>query len=109
MADFVKVGKLSELEEGKIKAVVLAGEQVALYKIGGEIFATSNICTHEACELAENGMIEEGDSVVECLCHGSHFKIKTGEVTSPPAAEPLRTYRVKVEEEEVFIELGNDL
>lgn len=101
----MKVAKVSEVEEGKIKGVTVNGERIALYNIGGGIFATSNVCTHAACSLAENGVIGEDGEIVECMCHGSHFNIKTGEVTSPPAFEPLKTYKVKVEGQYVLVEV----
>lgn len=107
MVNFVKVAKLTEIEEGKIKGVEVGGEQIALYKIGGEIFATSDVCTHEGCLLSENHIIEEDEETVECTCHGSHFKIRTGEAASAPAFEPLKTYKVKVEGEDVLVDIGD--
>lgn len=119
---FKKVARVSEIKEGKIKGAQVNGEPVALYNIGGEIFATTDVCTHAACSLAENGVIEpstgpstlssgpkgsgqESGEIVGCLCHGSRFRIKTGEVTVPPAFEPLKTYKVKVEGEDVWVEV----
>ena len=98
----VKVAKVSDITEGDLKKVDVNGDPVALFKVGGKIYATTNICTHEHCELDENHSIN-GD-VVECTCHGSQFNIKTGENVLPPAAEPLKTYKVSVEGEDVFIE-----
>jgi len=100
---FRKVAKLSEIEEGKIKSVVANGESIALYKIGGQIFATTNICTHVGCELDQNYAID--GEVVECTCHGSQFNIKSGEVVLPPAIEPLKTFEVSVEGEEVLVDV----
>lgn len=98
----VKVANVADVSEGDIKKVEVGGEPVALYKVNGEIYATSNICTHEQCELDENHTMH-GD-VVECTCHGSQFNVKTGANVLPPAAEPLKTYRVSVEGDEVFVE-----
>lgn len=98
----VKVAQVSEVPEGELKKVNVNGEPVALFKIGGQIFATTNICTHEQCELDENHMMH-GD-VVECTCHGSQFNVKTGANVLPPAAEPLKIYKVSVEGDDVFIE-----
>ena len=99
----VKVANVNEVPEGGIKKVVIGNnEPVALYKIDGQIFATGNICTHAHCELDISNVIQ-GD-VVECTCHGSQFNIKTGAVVLPPAVEPLKTYQVSVEGEEVFVE-----
>ena len=98
----VKVAKVGDISEGDLKKVDVNGGPVALFKVEGKIYATTNICTHEHCELDENHMMH-GD-VVECTCHGSQFNIKTGENVLPPAAEPLKTYDVSVEGGDVFIE-----
>ena len=97
----VKVAKVSDVPEGEMIKVMVGTEPVALYKLDGKIYATTNICTHEECELDENHMIH--GEVVECTCHGSQFNVKTGAVVLPPAAEPLKTYQVSVEEEDVYI------
>ena len=99
----VKVANVNEVPEGGIKKVVIGNnEPVALYKIDGQIFATSNICTHAHCELDVSNVIH-GD-VVECTCHGSQFNVKTGAVVLPPATELLKTFDVSVEGEDVFVE-----
>ena len=103
MTEFQKAAKLADIHEGKITLARLNGEEIALFNLGGEIFATTNICTHEHCELDQNNYIE--GEVVECTCHGSQFKIKTGENVQPPAAEPLRTYKTKIEGEDVLVEI----
>lgn len=98
----VKVATKSEIAEGTLKKVDVNGQPVALFNIGGEIFATTNICPHEECTLDENHSIHGEE--VECTCHGSQFNVKTGAVVVPPAAEPLKTYRVSVEGDEVFVD-----
>ena len=98
----VKVAKVGDVTEGELKKVDVAGNPVVLFNVEGKFYATSNICTHEHCELDENHMIN-GD-VIECTCHGSQFNIKTGENVLPPAADPLKTYEVSVENDEIFVE-----
>ena len=98
----VKVAKVSDVPEGEMIKVMVGTEPVALYKLDGKIYATTNICTHEECELDENHLMH-GD-VVECTCHGSQFKVSDGSVVLPPATEPLKTYQVSVEGEDVLIE-----
>lgn len=102
MSEFIKALSNSELEEGSILAVGINGERIALYKIGGEIYATSEMCSHSDCSLEDFGKIVESDQV-ECICHGARFRIKTGEVTRVPAEVPLKTYAVRVEENEVWV------
>ena len=98
----IKVANVIEVPEGELKKVMVNNEPVALFKVDGQIFATTNICTHEQCELDENHLIN--GEVVECTCHGSQFNVKTGANVLPPAAEPLKTYKVSVEGDEVYIE-----
>lgn len=98
----IKVASISEIPEAGIKKVMVDNDPVALFKVEGKIYATTNICPHEECELDQNHLMH-GD-VVECTCHGSRFNIKTGANTLPPAAEPLKTYQVSVEGEDVFVE-----
>jgi nitrite reductase/ring-hydroxylating ferredoxin subunit len=102
MSEFIKALSNSELEEGSILAVRINGERIALYKIGGEVYATSEMCSHSDCSLEDFGKIVESDQV-ECICHGARFRIKTGEVTRVPAEVPLKTYAVRVEESEVWV------
>ena len=90
--------------EGTIEKVIVGNNlPIALYKVGDQIYATTNICTHAQCELDHNHAIY-GD-VVECTCHGSRFDIKSGAVILPPAVDPLKTYPVTVEEEDVVVEV----
>ena len=102
MAEFKKAAKLSELKDGEVKGVKLNGKEIALYRLGDQVFATSDICNHEQCVISENYYVDGEE--VECTCHGSHFNIKTGENTVPPAAEPLKTYSVKIEGEDILVE-----
>ncbi|MEX0617145.1 MAG: non-heme iron oxygenase ferredoxin subunit [Candidatus Woykebacteria bacterium] len=103
MAEFQKAANLSSIKEGEVKGVKINSEEIALYRLGKDIFATANICTHEQCIISDDYLIDGQE--VECNCHGSHFNIKTGKNTVPPAAEPLKTYKVKVEGDEVLIEV----
>lgn len=101
MSDFVKVAKISEIPDGQIKKVEVNDQEVALINLDGDIFAVSDVCTHEACSISEYGQIDAED--VECGCHGSKFDIKTGQVIQPPALDPLPTYEVKVEGDDILV------
>lgn len=98
----VKAAFFNEVPEGDLKKVQIGQDAIALYKLGGQIYATSNVCTHEQCYIDENHQMH--NDVVECICHGSQFDIKTGAVILPPAIEPLKTYKVTIEGEDVIVE-----
>ena len=103
MAETVKVATLAELKEEEVKAVNVGGIRIALYTIGTEVFATTDICTHAGCLLSESGYLKVDE--VECGCHSSKFNIKTGAVVAEPAVEPLKTYPVKIIGNDVFVEV----
>ena len=103
MANFVKVATKLEIADGEIKKVNVDGQEIAIFNLAGEFFALSDVCTHEGCHLSEEGQVEGGQ--VECMCHGSKFEIKTGEVVMGPAFEPMQNYEVKVEGDDVLVEV----
>jgi 3-phenylpropionate/trans-cinnamate dioxygenase ferredoxin component len=90
------------LSPGGKLAVNVSGESILVVNYGGTFYAVSNICTHEHVELVDGFLID--DSIV-CPAHLSQFRLETGEVLSPPALIPLKTYRTKVDVGEVFVEL----
>ncbi|MGT2460299.1 non-heme iron oxygenase ferredoxin subunit (plasmid) [Cupriavidus basilensis] len=80
-----------------------SGEQkVAIYQVGAEYYATDNVCPH-AYALMTDGFVE-GDKV-ECPLHGAIFHIPTGRCLGPPADCDLKTYPLKIEGSQVFIDL----
>ena len=74
---------------------------LAVFNIDGTFFVTDDTCTHGPGSLSE-GYIE--DDVVECNFHNGQFKIRTGEVVSPPCMVPIKTYKTVVEDGWVLIE-----
>src|SRR5207302_537906 len=66
------------------------GVPVIVVRCGTELYAVEDRCTHDGESLAG---AEVEDCQVVCPRHGSHFCLRTGEALTPPAYEPLRTYR----------------
>ena len=75
---------------------------IAVFRVGDEFFATDDTCTHAKFSLSEGYV--EGDEVV-CALHEARFCLRTGRVLSPPATVPLRTYPVKIEGDDVMVEM----
>lgn len=94
--------KSSELEEGSISTVDLAGNHILVSKIGGEVYAVSGTCTHEETDLGLGFVLE--DRVV-CPLHLSQFELKSGEVVNPPATVPLERFNARVSGDTIFIEV----
>ena len=102
MASFEPVATLDEVPDGGMKQVVVRGEAVGLYRVGADVFAISDVCTHEEAYLSE-GEFEADELEVECPLHGSRFNVVSGEVRILPATRPVATYDVKVEGDEILV------
>jgi len=100
MIKWIKVAAVSDVPEGGTLAVEADKELVCLYNLGGRIYATDDICTHEEASLAD-GFIE-GDCI-ECPLHQARFHIPTGEVRAPPADTDLRVFPVNVEGTDILV------
>lgn len=102
MPDFKKVASASEVSAGEMTIVEVDGEEVAIANVGGEFFAFSNTCTHRGGPLGEG--ILTGD-VVECPFHAGQFNVRTGAVVAPPPSEPVQTYAVRVDGDDISLAL----
>lgn len=80
----------------------MEGKTIAIANSDGEYFAFDGICTHAQCALA--GGFLDGYTLT-CYCHGAQFDIATGKVLAPPAPSPVNIYKVKVEGNDILVEL----
>ncbi|MGH2753633.1 MAG: non-heme iron oxygenase ferredoxin subunit [Actinomycetota bacterium] len=103
MADlFTAVAKLDEIPDGGMKQVTVRGDLVGLYRVGADVYAIGDICTHEQAYLTE-GDFEAEELEVECPLHGSRFNVADGSVRILPATKPEPTYEVKIEGDLVLV------
>jgi|SRR4029450_1375142 nitrite reductase/ring-hydroxylating ferredoxin subunit len=103
MAEFVSVGGADQVGEGSATAFDVGGEEVAVARAGGVLYAFSDICTHRGCNLSTEGEITGTE--IQCGCHGSVFSMQTGEALEGPATEPVRTYGVREQDGEIQVEV----
>src|SRR5262245_40574017 len=97
-----KATALSELSEGGVIGVHVGTTPIALYQLDGVVYATHGICTHAMAILAD-GFVEDGK--IECPLHQALFDIKSGKALCGPATEDLRTFAVKIDGDDVLIDL----
>lgn len=77
-------------------------KKLLITNLGGKLFATDRICTHEEADLSTGFLSEQG---VRCPLHLSVFNLENGTPQSPPAEEPLKTYNVKIDHNEIYVEV----
>jgi 3-phenylpropionate/trans-cinnamate dioxygenase ferredoxin subunit len=102
MAEFVTVATVGEVPPGERIVVELDDSFVAVFNIVGEFYAIADLCTHDDGPLAGG---ELHGYVIECPRHGATFDVRTGEVLSWPATQPVPRYEVRVVGDEVQIAL----
>lgn len=103
---WLKVCAASDIEDGETHQVSSVRPPIAVYHLDGEFFATADTCSHADSSLSE-GYLEDG--AIECVWHFAKFCIRTGAAQSLPATEPIRTYRVKVEDGDVHVLLDDSV
>jgi nitrite reductase (NADH) small subunit len=101
MAEYVKVMAASELAPGQAAERFVSGRPVALYNVGGQFYATSNLCMHRGGPLGQ-GMLD--GNVIMCPWHAWTFDVRTGENTVN-ADLKVACYAVKVEDGQVFVQV----
>ena len=99
--EFVKVAKAGQLPPGRMMLVELGRfERILLVNVNGSYHAADELCPHSGAALSEGDLYGE---VVECPLHSSMFRVKTGEVLTPPASEGLTVYQVRLEGDDILV------
>ncbi|HVK99677.1 MAG TPA: Rieske 2Fe-2S domain-containing protein [Dongiaceae bacterium] len=119
----IKAAQASSIVEGKNHCVKLENQKILLVRHKGTIHALENRCPHVGLSL-EKGKVENG--VITCPWHGSSFDVATGEnrdwvngvlgvsvpkwtaklISLGKAPQPVRTYPVAIEGDDVMVDLG---
>jgi 3-phenylpropionate/trans-cinnamate dioxygenase ferredoxin component len=99
--EWVDVGSADEIAESASLSTDIDGLAVLVVRCGSELYAVEDRCTHDGEPL--DGAEIESCQVI-CPRHGAHFCVRTGEALTPPAYEPLRTFKVRVESGRVLVE-----
>ena len=90
------------LVDGKPVAIEVDGTPVCVVKVGDEVFAVADTCTHSEASLSEG---EVTGNKIECWLHGAEFDLRTGAALTLPANISLATYSVKIDGNSVTVEI----
>jgi nitrite reductase (NADH) small subunit len=100
VVEFVKVARSSDLRNRGSKLVHVEGEEIALWRAGGKIYAINNVCPHQHFSMLHQGTLD--DLHVTCPMHGWTFSLENGNPRFGNGR--AKTYQVKVVGEDVFVE-----
>jgi len=106
----VRIAVLADLPAGAAKRVRVPEQVVALFNVGGTVFAIDDRCPHEGGSLSR-GTVEAG--TVRCPVHGACFDLATGRALEPPAGEAMappvdrgvRSYPVTLVDDAIHVDL----
>ena len=99
---FVKVAKVGDIPPGRVKTVEVGDEDIALCNVNGQIYAIADVCTHDDGPLGDGYLLGEE---IECPRHGARFNVRSGEVKTLPAIIPLPTFEVKLEGDDILVDV----
>ena len=97
----IRIENAKGITAGEMRVVDVAGTKVNIARVGGQLHAFDDTCTHRACSLAKGTL--DGTSVT-CPCHGSQFDVTSGAVIRGPARLPVRSRLVTVEGDDLLVE-----
>ncbi len=95
------VGAADAVSETAPLSVEVEGVHLVIVRCGSELHAVEDRCTHDGESL---GAAQVEDCQIICPRHGAHFCLRTGEALTPPAYEPLRTYRAREQDGRILVE-----
>ncbi len=98
MADLL----LDSIIEGKPVKLSKNGKEVCVARVGNEVFAIEDNCSHQDAALSEG---EQNGYKIECWLHSAEFDLRTGAALTPPASHAVKTYSVSVDGNNVVVEI----
>lgn len=100
MSTWFKFCASQALLPGEHRVDDVDGLMVAVYNIGGELYAIEDVCTHDGGELAGGPVV---GLTIECIRHGAIFDLKTGQALCAPAYSPTKVLESKLEAEHIWV------
>lgn len=101
----IRLCSRADVPEGGGKAITIGERHLAVFRSEGKVFVTSNICSHEHESLSDGWL---DGTIIECPRHGAQFSLVTGDALSLPATEPIDVFEVKLEGEDVYVNLPTE-
>ncbi len=101
-SQWIDIGGSDSVREAAPFATEVDGIPIVVVRCGAELYAVEDRCTHDGQALGE---AEVESCEIICPRHGAHFSLRTGEALTPPAYEPLRTFKVREGGGRVLVEV----
>ena len=104
MTQWIDAAAFDDIEDEDVMRFDHGDQTFAIYRTDDDKFyATEGFCTHAQVHLA-GGLVM--DNIIECPKHNGRFDFTTGQAKGAPVCVNLKTFPVKVEGGEIFIQPG---
>ncbi|MGC8626896.1 MAG: Rieske (2Fe-2S) protein [Acidimicrobiales bacterium] len=103
MSEEVRV-KLASLVHATATHVEGGPRGVCVVRLGERYYAMADSCSHQNWPLSQ-GEVDELGCTIECTKHGSTFSLEDGSPQCLPATRPVETYSVRVEGEDLVVQV----
>lgn len=104
----VRLCSTTDVPEGEARRFEHDHRPIAVVNLGSAGFrAIDAICSH-AHYFLDEGDVEPDDETIECPKHGSTFDLNTGGPTTLPATLPVPVFDLRVEGDEIWIEVPDE-
>lgn len=101
----VQIAPIADVPATTGLRVEIGEHRVAIFRIGDDLYAIGDRCSHAEASLAEGEVL---DGEVECPRHGAAFQLKTGEAMTLPATKTVPVYKVDVEDDVVYLTIDEE-
>jgi 3-phenylpropionate/trans-cinnamate dioxygenase ferredoxin subunit len=91
-----------EMPDGAARRFIVDGIAVAVVRIGDDVYAISDVCSHANVSLSDGDVWCE-ERELECPKHGSAFHLETGEPSTLPATQPVAVYVATVVDGQIVV------
>jgi 3-phenylpropionate/trans-cinnamate dioxygenase ferredoxin component len=102
MPEWIKVCDIKSLKNGDLLDFDMEDKKILISKTKDKVYATDRICTHAYADLS-TGFINEDEKTITCPLHMSAFKLEDGTPQNLPAEDPLKTYKIKIQDNHVYV------
>ena len=96
------VARFDDLTPGTATKVVVDGVAVALVRIGDDVYAIGDTCSHANVSLSD-GEVWCDEKQIECPRHSSAFSLESGVPATLPATQPVPVFEVSVVDGDVVV------
>lgn len=96
------VAELTAAPRGRALRIELDQIDVAVVKVGDEVFAIEDLCSHAEFPLSDGDVY---GCTIECELHGSRFDLRSGKPLGPPANSPVPVFETSVVDGVVYANL----